>query len=225
MKKSAKFKIIIDILMTIALLFLMGYQFWGEFFHEWIGALMFILFIIHHFLNRKWYQGLFRQSTVIKTFQTIIVIAMTIVMLLQMYSGIVMSRYAFSFLSIDANMAMARRLHILGSYWGFVLMSFHLGIHWNMFINMAKSKIGILKKIKKEILLVIGILIALYGVYVFINRDLISYLLLQTEFVFLDYQEPVILFYLDYLAVMGLMIFVAHFMMKGFRKISIKKGD
>lgn len=105
-------------------------------------------------------------------------------MLLQMYSGIVMSRYVFSFLSIDANMAMARRLHILGSYWGFVLMSFHLGIHWNMFINMAKSKIGILKKIKKEILLVIGILIALYGVYVFINRDLISYLLLQTEFFF-----------------------------------------
>lgn len=186
---------------------------------------MFILFIIHHFLNRKWYQGLFRQSTVIKTFQTIIVIAMTIVMLLQMYSGIVMSRYAFSFLSIDANMAMARRLHILGSYWGFILMSFHLSIHWNMFINMAKSKIGILKKIKKEILLVIGILIALYGVYVFINRDLISYLLLQTEFVFLDYQEPVILFYLDYVAVMGLMIFVAHFMMKGLRKISIKKGD
>lgn len=90
---------------------------------------------------------------------------------------------------------------------------------------MAKSKIGILKKIKKEILLVIGILIALYGVYVFINRDLISYLLLQTEFVFLDYQEPVILFYLDYVTVMGLMIFIAHFMMKGLRKISIKKGD
>ena len=45
-KKTAK--IIVDIAMTLALLFLMGYQFWGDVAHEWAGAGMFVLFLAHH---------------------------------------------------------------------------------------------------------------------------------------------------------------------------------
>ena len=41
---------------------------------------------------------------------------------------------------------------------------------------------------------------------------------LQSEFVFLDYNEPKLLFYLDYLALMGLCIFVAHYASKLFRR-------
>ncbi|MCC8097765.1 MAG: hypothetical protein LIO44_04250 [Eubacterium sp.] len=51
MNTKTKIKIIIDIFMTFGLLFLMGYQFWGETAHEWAGGAMFILFIIHHILN------------------------------------------------------------------------------------------------------------------------------------------------------------------------------
>ena len=52
MKTLAKVKIAVDVLMTLLLLFLMGYQFWGDTAHEWAGAIMFILFIVHHILNR-----------------------------------------------------------------------------------------------------------------------------------------------------------------------------
>ena len=51
MKPKARLKVGIDILMTLLLLFLMGYQFWGEAAHEWAGAGMFALFIVHHLLN------------------------------------------------------------------------------------------------------------------------------------------------------------------------------
>ena len=34
--------------------------------------------------------------------------------------------------------------------------------------------------------------------------------ILQTHFVFFDFSEPIPLFYLDYLAIMGLFIFLAH---------------
>ena len=60
MKAKARLKIIIDVLMTLALLFLMGYQFWGDVAHEWVGAGMFVLFILHHVLNSSWYKSLFR---------------------------------------------------------------------------------------------------------------------------------------------------------------------
>ena len=59
MKTKAKIKWTLDVLMTIALLFLMGYQFWGEAAHEWIGAGMFVLFIGHQVCNLNWYKNLF----------------------------------------------------------------------------------------------------------------------------------------------------------------------
>lgn len=47
MKPKARLKISTDALMALVLLFLMGYQFWGDVAHEWAGAAMFILFIVH----------------------------------------------------------------------------------------------------------------------------------------------------------------------------------
>lgn len=40
-------------------------------------------------------------------------------MVILMYSGITMSRQVFAFLPVRGSMAVARRLHLLGSYWGF----------------------------------------------------------------------------------------------------------
>lgn len=34
---NGKLKRAVDVMMTAALLFLMGYQFWGEKAHEWVG--------------------------------------------------------------------------------------------------------------------------------------------------------------------------------------------
>ena len=49
--RKAKVKITIDILMTAGLLFLMGFQLWGDAAHEWAGAFMLLLFVAHHILN------------------------------------------------------------------------------------------------------------------------------------------------------------------------------
>ena len=38
MKPKAAVKIAVDILMTLALLFLMGYQFWLDAAHEWVAS-------------------------------------------------------------------------------------------------------------------------------------------------------------------------------------------
>ena len=66
---------------------------------------------------------------------------------------------------------------------------------------------------------IIGLLTAAYGVYVFIKRNFLTYMLLRSEFVFLDYEEPKLKFFLDYLALMGLCIFIAHYIAKLFRRV------
>ena len=43
--------------MTVMMPLLMAYSLIGELFHEIAGSLIFILFIVHHILNRKWYSN------------------------------------------------------------------------------------------------------------------------------------------------------------------------
>lgn len=225
MKPKIIAKLAVDILMTVLLLLLMGYQFWGEAAHEWIGAGILALFIAHHLLNLNWHKSIFKEKyTVFRTLSLYVDVLILVVMLAQMYSGIVMSRYVFSFLQIKGGMSFARRFHILGSYWGFLLMSLHLGLHWNMIIDMLRKNISFLKssKVSKVLSPIIGLAVAGYGIYAFIKRDFFTYLFLKSEFVFLDYSEPKILFYIDYLALMGLCIFIAHY---GSKLLKAKKKN
>lgn len=228
MKPKVITKLAIDVLMTLALLILMGYHFWGEILHEWVGAGMLLLFIAHHILNGHWYKTIFKGKYNAPRILTLCIDLLVLVtMFIQMYSGIVMSRYVFNFLPFDGGMSLARRLHILGAYWGFLLMSLHLGLHWNMILGMFRKTAKIKGKLKSRsiIAFIIGLVIAGYGVWVFISRDFPTYLFLKSEFVFLDYSESKILFYLDYLALMGLCIFIAHYGTKLIRKFKKKTEE
>ena len=227
MNLKAKLKIGTDALMTVLLLFLMGYQFWGEVAHEWVGAGIFILFIAHHILNAGWYRSIFKgRYSPYRVLQLSVAMLVLAAMLTLMYSSIVMSRHVFSFLPIEGGMALARRLHILGSHWGIVLMSLHLGLHWSMFLGMTRKRLKNLKpsKARAYALFFIGLLIAVYGAYVFFKRDFPTYLLLQSEFVFLDYEELPILFYADYLALMGLFVFIGHYLARLFKWLKRDKA-
>ena len=217
MKPKAVIKLAVDVFMTLALLFLMGYQFWGEAPHEWVGAGMFLLFVAHHLLNRRWHKTLFRgKYSALRTVTLCVDLLLLLAMLAQMYSGIVMSRYVFAFLPGTGGMSLARRLHILGAYWGFLLMSVHLGLHWNMILGMLRKALKIKSKTKSPSMIAFaaGLTISGYGIWVFISRGFPTCLFLKSEFVFLDYSEPKIFFYMDYLALMGLCIFIAHYSTK-----------
>lgn len=219
-----KLKMAVDVLMTIALLFLMGYQFWGEKAHEWAGAGIFVLFVAHHMLNWNWYKNLFRgKYTPVRVFQAGVDILTLFSMLALMYSGIVLSRYVFAFLPIKSGLALARRLHILGSHWGFLLMSLHLGLHWNMVLGLLKRKKKDIPHSLRIVCFVFGLAVALYGTWVFVKREFFTYLFLQSEFVFLDYEESKILYYIDYVSLMGLCIFISHYVGKTLRSFKRKE--
>ena len=70
-------------------------------------------------------------------------------------------------------MSFARLLHMSSSYWGFVLMSFHIGLHWSMLLNMARKAGdgGQGTQGKRKILFrILGASIAAYGFTVFIRN-------------------------------------------------------
>ena len=100
MKPKAKVKIAVDVLMTLGMLFLMGYQFWGDVAHEWAGAGMFVLFILHHALNGGWYKSLFRgKYSPARIFQLVIDLLVFLDMLGLMVSGVILSNHVCAFLA------------------------------------------------------------------------------------------------------------------------------
>ena len=109
MKRQASVKVIVDLLMTVLLMLLMAFELIGRQAHEWIGTAMFVAFVIHHILNRKWTSHLLKgRYTPIRIFQTMLAVLVLICILASMVSGVVMSRYVFDFLPIEGGRSQAR---------------------------------------------------------------------------------------------------------------------
>lgn len=76
---------------------------------------MLILFLIHNFLNFRWYSGLVKgRYTVLRVVRTAVNFLCLAAMLIQAYSGIVLSHFLFAALPINGGMATARVLHLAG---------------------------------------------------------------------------------------------------------------
>lgn len=196
-------KRIVDLCMAVALLFLMSWALIGEAAHEVLGCAMFALMLVHVALNWSWYRSLLKGSwpsgRILQTAVDFLVLAC---MLVSCTSGILLSRHVFAPLGIvlgpAGNLAIARLLHLLSSYWGFCLMSVHLGMHWNVITFMIRDR-----RIR-FVMNALGICAAAYGLVAFVVRGIGGYLLLLTRFVFFDFEEPSPLFLADYAAIMAL---------------------
>lgn len=220
MKKS---RVVIDAFMILALLFLMAYNLIGDVTHEIIGTAITVLFFIHHIINRKWIKSVFKgKYTPFRITQTVLAVLVLITMLMQMFSGIILSKYVFSFVDLNGLTGIARTMHLLGAYWGFILMSLHLGLHWNMMISSITRKLNKQSKARNILFALPAFLIAAYGVYAFVTRNIAEYMFLKSQFVFFDFSEPLILFIIDYIAIMGLFVFTGYYAAKLIK--SIKKN-
>ena len=222
MKPKMKIKLIIDLLMSLLLLCLMAYQIVGDVLHEWCGAAMLVLFIVHTVLNLKWYGNLFKgKYTGLRIIETVLNFAVLTSILCLGYSGIVMSRYLFVFLPINRGMALARVMHLAASYWGFVLMSLHLGLHWSMIMGMMRKVFHITTSnlAIKLVLRISTLLISAYGVYAFITEKIIDNLFLQTHFVFFDYEASAVTVFCKYIAMIVLFMAIAYYSTGFIRKI------
>ena len=218
MKKNIR--IILDISMTVLLPLLMAYSLIGEAFHEVVGTVLFVLFIVHHILNRKWYGALFKgKYTARRVFQTALNFLLLIVMILQPVSGILMSKHLFTFLPALPISAQARSIHMMLAYWGYVLLCIHAGTHLTAPLGkLAKSK----KKVGIPLYVILGCISA-YGCAAFVRRGFPGYMSGRTAFAFFDFGEPIVLFVLDYLAIMVLFMMTGYLIVYGLRKMNTKR--
>ena len=174
---------------------------------------MFLLFIAHHILNGSWYKGLFRgKYSPVRIFQVVVDFLVFLAMLGLMASGVLLSDHVFAFLPLQGGVGLARLMHLVCSHWLFVLTGLHLGLHWGMFLGLARKAFGRTRpsRLRQVLLNILGGAVALYGAAVFLRRGFPDVLFLRTHFAFLDFAEPPLLFYLDYLALLGTFVFLGY---------------
>ncbi len=213
-KPKALWKMAVDLAMTVLLFCLMAYLLVGETAHEWLGVAMFGLFLLHHGLNGHWQHNLTKgRYTPMRVFQTVVDVLILLAMAGLMVSGVILSRVVFSFLPISGGMGFARTLHMLASYWGFLFISLHLGLHWGVVMGVMRKAAN--KKAPSAartwLLRAAAALLAGFGAYAFFKHNIASYLLLRTHFVFFDVEQPLGLFFLEYLGMMALWAEIAYF--------------
>ena len=220
MKPKAAVKMIVDILMTAALLFLMGYQFWGDAAHEWAGAVMFVLFIPASYFEPRLVQSpakgkIFSGAglSVCDKFAAVIG-----------HDGTDGKRNHSVALCIFVSADQRRNvLCPPASYGGRVLGLCADGASSGAALEHGVRKTwkgsGPLPEFPVENHCGKDCRNCTCGLwtFAFISRDLPDYMFLRTQFVFMDFSEPVALFYLDYLAMMGFFIFAAHYLSRGMK--------
>lgn len=216
-----KIKILIDVIMTILFIILMGYFITDNKIHEILGTITFALFIFHHILNIKWYQGIFKgKYNFQRTFHLITNLLLFISMVGMMISGVIISANVFSFLNIPTTM-FGRKLHMLSTSWGFVLMSVHVGLHLGAILGKINKKMknSTFEYVYYFILLLMGA----FGLYSFVAMKLWEDMFLINEFKFFDYNQSTIIFYLKYLLILIFIALAVHFGLALLRKICNKK--
>lgn len=211
-----KIRMLIDMIMFVLFLILMGYHITGNRLHEILGVITFILFIVHHILNIKWYKALPKgKYSGQRIISTIIDFLLLIDMLCIMISAIMISTTVFSFLNIKTNM-LARSLHLSSTAWGLILIGIHLGLHLRIFMDKIRKKIKT-SSFEYTFYLII-LLLLIYGIYSFIKNAPWNELFLLTHFKYFDYEQLPIFFYFEYLAIIFLIVIVTYISIKLVKK-------
>ena len=197
-KKTNIVKKIVDACMTVLLLCLMAYQVTGETLHEWFGIGMTVLLIVHHVLNRKWYGALFkgkynayRVVTVIVSTLLLAAIALTAV------CGMAMSAHAVPFLYGVLPVSFARQTHLAMSFWSFILMGVHLGLHIPAMTAGLKWNGKVRTAVGAAFAIVSGV-----GFWLFVKNGIPNYIFFRTPLAFFDYEKNAALVFAENLAVL-----------------------
>ena len=213
-KKINIVKRIVDVVLTVLLLFITAYQVTGDTLHEWLGIAMTVIVIAHHILNYKWYKALFKGKytpyRIVLTLNDVLLLAAFAVTAL---SGMSMSGHAVPFMYGTINVMTARKLHLAVSYWAFTIMGIHIGLH----LRTMTAKI---KPPKPAAIAVLSLFSAsaVWGGYLYFKGEITSYMLFRSHFAFLDYEKAKWLVVTENLAMLLAWAFVGYILTRLLQK-------
>ena len=203
MKGNRAIKIAVDVAMSVVLVATMATALVQEVPHEWLGIAMFVLMLTHVVLNRKWILGVVRSRRKASYMLHLILVGALLVCLVGMIaSSLVLSKHVFGFSPALPGASWARRIHMLFSYWMFVLAFAHVGLHVRIPRHMAPWKRWAMR--------VAAVTVGAYGLYAFVRLGMFAYLTRQVQFAMADFETPLAITFARHAGVAALVAIVFH---------------
>ncbi|MFC0274463.1 DUF4405 domain-containing protein [Metabacillus herbersteinensis] len=216
MNRKVVFRLVNDLVMTVLMLIAMAYYITGNMIHEVVGVVVLVLFIVHNFLNRRWYKAILKgKQNVRRILQIGINLLFLVTMVLMMTSAVLISSNLFPFIPINNDMTL-RQIHVQTAYWGFIIMAVHIGLSWGMIINSVRRMTGITgtSRIRTITLRILALLIVAYGVHSSFEREIGSKLIIYNPFGNWFNDDSIIRFLIDHLSITGIYICGTHYALK-----------
>lgn len=121
MRLKRTIQITVDALMTVLLLVLFAVPWTDTPWHERLGLLLFAAFFMHNALNFRWYAALPNGPYPLRRILwTAVNIGLLAALLLTLYSGVMISQHAFTFLHLDGSL-LWKKIHLSAAHWSLVL--------------------------------------------------------------------------------------------------------
>ena len=215
MQKKYLFQLAQDLVLTAILLSLFGYHLYEEITHEWLGLVFFALIISHLSLNTWWLKKLFSGSyNGYRILQSAVNLATFLLFLTACISGIMLSKHLFAEMPFHSTTDFMRKMHMTGTHWLQILVGVHLGLHWKAIMNLLANgyRLDLEHWLVRWLIPACWLIIAAYGIFVFVQRELLPYLLLQVDFAYFNYDEPQAVFYFDFFAILVAVAYSTRFL-------------
>lgn len=206
---------ILNLVMTLAFLFIMDYRFTGNEFHEISGAVLGLLLIFHNVLNWRWYKVFFKgRQSLRRVLMTLINLLLLALMLTVLITGVLISVTVFAPLDLRSGSIFMHDLHQWAAYASFILAAIHLGLHWGTLMAKLKNLLHIDNSSPKWIITsrCISIVVIAFGLYASFDNHIGENLLMQHSFGGLGTEPSLLGFLLDYLAIGGCYVGITHYL-------------
>ncbi len=201
-------KILLDIIMIVLFLYLIYYHpGMGLRIHALLGIALCVMFVLHHFLNIRWYAVLFKgQYHFRRMIMTASDFLLFFAMLAIMVSSLMISGLVFPISFLPAAFYW-RDIHAMSTAWGFVLMAFHLGVHSHSLLSGMEKRMS--EIIFGYVVYLLELLVLGAGIYGFLQSGLWNDMRMIPQSL---PPLPVSLFYAEYIGIIGGMCVAVHFL-------------
>jgi len=183
--------------MTLCFTLLMCVNYMENIFHRILGITVIILFIIHQILNKNFYKNIFKgKYSKLRACYLLIDILLLIMMIIMFVSIMMVSKIRLG------DYIIGKKLHIISSYSIYILIGFHIGLHYNTMFKLKKDN----KKLLSMGLIIFGLIFGINGL---IRRKVFSKLTLQFLYP-LYFEDSIISPLIDYLGILIMFMMIGY---------------
>ena len=210
-------RVIVDAVLAGLLVAMMASALVQEAPHEYLGVALFATVVAHIALNKHRFKTLvFSRCNAVRILRLMTVVGLFVCIVGQVTSALVLSKYAFGFLPALPGASLARRVHMLCSYWGFALAFAHVGLQFRGLCQLMRTGVTSNTLGAHRYVTWAGhflfVMFACFGAYSFVQLDFGIYLLSQTQFAFADYGMSIALSLMCYASIAVLIAGFFHYL-------------